>query len=88
MSPGRTSNFMNVTVSDTRQVELPDDEALRIAREVIRQRVRIPERAFLQGEDLCYAYEWPGPDRGTLTERVPTASELDKAAVRVLATLT
>jgi len=79
---------MNVTVSETRQVVLSEEEALRIAREVIRQRVRIPERAFIEGEKLCFYYEGPAPDRGTMKETVRTASDLDKAALRVLATLT
>lgn len=80
---------MTVTITETREVQLSAEEALRVAREVIRERLHLPENPTIENRKLHTTFRDGGGAHSWISkEVVREASELDIAAVRILAALT
>ena len=79
---------MTVKVTEKREVELSKEEALRVTRAMLRERLGLPTGSYIENGQLMQTVEDSGGSHRTFTEKtLRPASELDAAGLRVLAAL-
>ena len=79
---------MNVTILETRSVELPESEALRVAEKMVQRCCKLDGGTYIKSGKLCYEDRVGGGSHSWFeTVEVRDATTLDECALAVLARL-
>ena len=77
---------MKATIIETREVEVPKDEAYRLAIEVIQEACDLRGATRIENENLCYSERVGGGSQSWIeTVVVRPATDADKKALDVIA---